>query len=81
MKYLYKKTAFPKINIYVYVEVTAEEFSRVEDNNKVTDEMKPSLSNVFHNRLFTSASSIVFSPKLAKNLTGHDKENHRRKEN
>lgn len=74
------KKAFPKINIDAYVEVTADDFSRVEDNNEVTDETKPSLSNIFHNRLFTSAISIVFSLKLAKNLTGHDKENHKRKE-
>lgn len=52
----------------------------MEDNNEVTDETKPSLSNIFHNKLFTSAISIVFSPKLAKNLTGHDKDNHKRKE-
>lgn len=79
MKYLYKKTTFPKMNIYAYVEVTAEDFPRVKDNNKVTDETKPSLSNIFHNRLFTSAISVAVSPKLAKNLTGQDKENHKKK--
>lgn len=50
----------------------------MKDNNKVTDETKPSLSNTFHNRLFTSTISIVFSPE---NLTGQDKENHKRKKN